>query len=67
MEKGFSVCDSQSNFVFSARSGNDGEGFYKRLEKNGILVRYFKGPLTGRYVRIAVGTDSEIKNLLENI
>jgi histidinol-phosphate aminotransferase len=65
--KGFTICDSQSNFVFAAPPDNDGEGLYKRLKKNGILVRYFKGPVTGRYVRITVGTDSEIKTLLKNI
>ncbi len=65
--KGFTVCTSQSNFVFAAPPDNDGEGLYKRLKKNGILVRYFKGPVTGRYVRITVGTDSEIKTLLKKI
>ena len=66
-KKGFKVCASQSNFVFAAPPDNDGEGLYKRLKKNGILVRYFKGPITGRYVRITVGTDGEIKTLLKNI
>ena len=66
-KKGFKVCASQSNFVFAAPPDNDGEGLYRRLKKNGILVRYFKGPVTGRYVRITVGTDSEIKTLLKNI
>jgi histidinol-phosphate aminotransferase len=66
-KKGFTVCASQSNFVFAAPPDNDGEGLYKRLKENGILVRYFRGPVTGRYVRITVGTDSEIKTLLKNI
>jgi histidinol-phosphate aminotransferase len=66
-KKGFTVCASQSNFVFAAPPDNDGEGLYKRLKKNGILVRYFRGPETGRYVRMTVGTDSEIKTLLKNI
>ncbi|MFA6568641.1 MAG: histidinol-phosphate transaminase [Victivallales bacterium] len=66
-KKGFTVCDSQSNFVFAAPPDNDGEGLYRRLKKNGILVRYFKGPVTGRYVRITVGTDGEIRTLLKNI
>lgn len=65
--KGFTVCKSQSNFIFAAPPDNDGEGLYKRLKANGILVRYFRGPVTGRYVRITVGTDSEIKTLLKNI
>jgi len=66
-EKGFTVCASQSNFIFAAPADNDGEALYRRLKKNGILVRYFKGPVTGRYVRITVGTDSEIKTLLKYI
>ncbi|MEI6423598.1 MAG: aminotransferase class I/II-fold pyridoxal phosphate-dependent enzyme, partial [Lentisphaerota bacterium] len=66
-KKGFTVCKSQSNFVFAAPSDNDGEGLYKRLKENGILVRYFKGSVTGRYIRITVGTDTEIKTLLKTI
>ena len=66
-KKGFTVCKSQSNFVFAAPPGNDGEGLYRRLKENGILVRYFKVPVTGRYVRITVGTDTEIKTLLKTI
>ncbi|HCE45834.1 MAG TPA: histidinol-phosphate transaminase [Lentisphaeria bacterium] len=65
-EKGFEVCGSQSNFVFAAPPDNDGGGLYRRLKKNGILVRYFKGPVTGRFVRITVGTDGEIRTLLRN-
>ncbi len=67
LEKGFEVCGSQSNFVFAAPPDKDGEGVYRRLKKNGVLVRYFKGPVTGRYVRITVGTDKEIRILLRNI
>ncbi|MFZ2658614.1 MAG: histidinol-phosphate transaminase [Victivallales bacterium] len=65
--KGFKVCGSQSNFVFASPADKDGEGLYRHLKKNGVLVRYFKGPVTGRYVRITVGTDSEIKTLLKFI
>ncbi|HBC86256.1 MAG TPA: histidinol-phosphate transaminase [Lentisphaeria bacterium] len=67
IEKGFEVCGSQSNFVFASPPDKNGEGLYRRLKEKGVLVRYFKGPVTGRYVRITVGTDEEIKILLKNI
>jgi len=65
--KGFKVCGSDSNFVFASPPDQDGEGLYRRLKSKGVLVRFFRGPLTGKYVRITVGTDEEIKFLLRNI
>ena len=64
-ERGFEVVDSQSNFVFAAPPDRNGEQLYNKLKEQGILVRYFPGKITGKYVRITVGTKEEIDKLLE--
>lgn len=64
-KKGFEVCDSEANFVFASPPDGNAGKLYKYLKKNGILIRYFPGPATGKYVRITVGTDRETKRLLE--
>ncbi len=67
LAKGFKVCPSESNFVFASPPGGDAEGLYLSLKSKGVLVRYFAGEDTGRYVRISVGTDDDIHRLLELI
>ena len=65
---GFFVYPSQSNFVF-ARSpkGVDAKNLFNDLAKKKILVRYFDRPKTDNCIRITVGTDDEIRRLLDNI
>ena len=65
---GFFVHPSQSNFVF-ARSpeGVDTKNLFDDLTRRKILVRYFDKPGTDNCLRITVGTDDEIRQLLDNI
>ena len=63
----FKVCKSDANFVFvSPPQGNAAE-FYEFLKNAGILVRYFPGELTGKFLRITVGTDEDTRKLIEVI
>ena len=62
---GFTVIDSQANCLFAAPPDHDGEGFFKFLRENAVLVRYFKGDVTGKYVRITLGTPEENARVLE--
>jgi len=64
-ELGFKVEPSQANFIFAVPPDGNGEKLYLGLKEQGILVRYFAGPVTGRYVRITVGTDEETDKLLD--
>lgn len=68
---GFSVVESQANFVWATHSTRDHKEIYLTLKDRRILVRYMTfpdvsyapgGTLTG--LRISVGTDSEIDQLL---
>jgi histidinol-phosphate aminotransferase len=62
-EAGFEVLPSQANFVFAAPPGS-AAAYADALREAGILVRYFPGERTGRYVRITIGTDDEMDALL---
>ena len=60
---GFRVPPSQSNFLF-CQPPVPAADYAAGLRREGILVRYFPGPRTGAFVRITVGTDAEMAQLL---
>ena len=60
----FKVLPSQGNFLFVSPPDEDGEAYFKEMRKHDIIIRYFPGPETGKYARISIGTDREIKKLL---
>ena len=62
--RGWSVCDSQTNFLFARPPNGDAKNVFDALKANKIYVRYFPGPATGAYLRITVGTDSQADALL---
>ena len=62
---GYTVIPSQSNFLFVSPPDGDGERVFAELRRHAVIVRYFKGPVTGRFIRISVGTDVEIDRLLD--
>jgi histidinol-phosphate aminotransferase len=64
-QKGFKVIPSQANFIFASPRDGNGEKLYLNLKEKGILVRWFAGTVTEKYVRITVGTDDEIEQLLQ--
>lgn len=64
-EHGWTMPESRTNFLFARPpDGNAGEIFNRLREKN-IFVRYFKS--TPDYIRITVGTDTEMDRLLAEI
>lgn len=68
-ELGFRVVDSQANFVWATRDEGGHREIYERLKERKILVRYMQFPGTAAGdvdgLRITVGTDAEIDQLLE--
>lgn len=71
---GFSVVPSQSNFLWTTHSTGEHRRIYESLKAKKILVRYMKFPgipwakdetLDG--LRITIGTDAEIDQLLANL
>jgi histidinol-phosphate aminotransferase len=62
---GFKVIPSQANFLFAAPPDGDGAGAFQALRDEAVIVRYFPGEITGRYLRITIGTPEENARLLE--
>ena len=64
-EMGFTVPDSQSNFVLAQWNGSpDARTLFGQLREKHILVRYFNARRLQNALRITVGTDDEINALL---
>ena len=61
----FHLVPSQANFIFAAPPDNDGARAFKFLRDHAVIVRYFPGEVTGKYLRITVGTAEQNKRLIE--
>jgi histidinol-phosphate aminotransferase len=61
---GYSVPESQSNFVLARRPGRTQEPVYRGLKERGVLVRHFRSDGLDDALRITVGTEDEIDALL---
>ncbi len=64
---GFDVLDSSTNFVFASNKNIDIKDMFEYLKSKNVFIRYFDLPRINNYVRITVGTDDEIKILLDEI
>jgi histidinol-phosphate aminotransferase len=64
---GFAVCDSQANFVWCRRADRPVKPIYEELKRRKILVRYMNYEGYGDGLRITVGTDAEVEDLLEEL
>ncbi len=62
---GFDLVPSQANFIFAAPPDGDGAKAFNFLRDHAVIVRYFPGEVTGRYLRITVGTAAQNKRLIE--
>ena len=66
VRRGWDVIPSESNFVFAKppKALAPAKAVFERLRSLGVFVRYFPGPLTGDRLRITIGTDEQMKCLL---
>lgn len=62
---GFVFQDSKSNFIFAAHKEKRAEDIFLYLKTKKIYVRYFKKPRIDNYLRISIGTDEEMKTLID--
>lgn len=62
---GFEQTDSQGNFLFAKHSKITGEKLFKALREQKILVRWFNQPRTKDYLRITVGTQEQMEQLVK--
>ena len=61
----FQVVPSESNFLFVSPPDEDGERYFTELRKENIICRYFPGEITGKYLRISIGTAEEMAEVLQ--
>ncbi|KAF1305550.1 histidinol-phosphate transaminase [Candidatus Enterococcus willemsii] len=64
-ELAFDVTDSQGNFVFAQHATIAGEKLFLALKEKHILVRWFNQPRIANYLRISIGTQSEMEQLIQ--
>ena len=66
-ELGFVFKDSMSNFIFATHPDYDIVNIFEELRKRDIYVRHFNGERIRDYLRISIGTDEEMKTLINTI
>lgn len=66
-ELGFCVLDSKANFVFATSPELTGEAIYRGLRERGILVRWFNKPRISNFVRITIGTQQQMNELIKAV
>ena len=64
-ELGFSFPDSMSNFIFATHESVPAAELFEVCKTENIFVRYFKKPRIDNYLRISIGTDEEMDELLQ--
>ncbi|WOO36348.1 histidinol-phosphate transaminase [Anaerocolumna sp. AGMB13020] len=62
--KGFYVMKSHTNFLFVKHDKIHASEYYLRLKEEGILTRYFKSERIKDFLRITVGTKTEMAEVL---
>ena len=64
---GFTVLDSNTNFLFAASSRMEGGALYRALKQEGILVRHFDAPRIQNWLRITIGTPEQMQTFMETL
>jgi histidinol-phosphate aminotransferase len=65
---GFTVLPSQANFIFvspPAGRGKSAGNFFTALRERGFLVRYFDKKRIDNFLRVTIGTDTDMDAFLE--
>lgn len=61
---GFSFPDSKANFIFASHPYWQAKKLFESLREAGIYVRYFPKARIDNYLRITIGTEEEMEQLL---
>ena len=61
---GFSFPDSKANFIFAKHESISGNAIFEALKEKHIYVRHWNSDRISDYLRITIGTDEEMKTLL---
>ena len=63
--RGFTLTDSRSNFLFARTDRMEGGTLYRALKEKGILVRHFDSLRIADYLRITIGTQAQMEALIK--
>ena len=61
---GYTVLPSSANFVFASPPDKNAGRVFNQLNNNNILVRYWDKPELCQWLRITIGTDTEMEKLI---
>lgn len=64
-ELGFTVPDSQANFLFITHPKLDGGELYAKCKEKGVLIRHFSDPAIAQYNRVTIGAEEEMETFLQ--
>ena len=62
---GFVFGDSKANFIFASHPEIPAADLFAALREANIIVRYFNKPRIANYLRITIGTQEDMENLIE--
>jgi histidinol-phosphate aminotransferase len=62
---GFDVLPSSANFIFVRHPDHSGEDLAAMLRERAVLVRHFSGPLVAGFIRITIGSITELRRLTD--
>ena len=66
-ELGFEMTPSSSNFLFARHPKINGGALYQKLKERGVLVRHFDNPRIEDYIRVTIGSDSQMRQFLDTV
>ena len=64
---GFEMTQSRTNFLFAKPLFMDTNELFLRLRENKVLVRHWDRPRIGDYLRITIGTDDDMREVINII
>ncbi len=66
-EKGFTVLNSKANFIFVSPPDENAQRLYDFLNDRNVLVRYWPKGVLSKWLRISIGTQSDMQTLVSAI
>ncbi len=63
----FEVVPSAANFIFIRHRNRQAGELFSELRQRGVLVRYFNLPRIDNHLRVTIGTDGEMEELIRQL
>jgi len=62
--RGFQVLDSAANFLFVSPPDGDAAALFDKLNRHGVLVRYWSTAELANWLRVSIGSETDMAKLL---